>query len=161
LKHNSTYGFSLIEMLIVITLLSGTFLVFLQALNTGKQVRVISELKSTQSLLLFSQQNEIRSKRFDENSVEPYSTFLGPDSGETSLAHYDDLDDYNGYTTAFTMDTTFQCSVIVDYTLKETGFHDLSTSPTTFKRVIMEVTHPKLPTLADTIIFCSHVYHNH
>lgn len=148
-------------MLIVIALLSGTFLVFLNALNTSKQVQVISELKSVQSLLLFSQQNEIRSKRFDEKVTEPYSTILGPDSGETLLAHYDDLDDYNGYSTTFTMNPTFECSVIVDYTSEANGFHESISTPTTFKRVILSMKHPKLPTLNDTIIFCSHVYHNH
>ncbi len=41
---------------------------------------------------------EILCKRFDENGSSPWSSVLGPDAGETTVASYDDIDDYDGYT---------------------------------------------------------------
>ena len=42
----SNPGFTLVEIMVVIILLSLSFMVFLQALNTGKSVRVNSEIRT-------------------------------------------------------------------------------------------------------------------
>jgi len=54
-------GFALVEVVIVIVLLSGSLLVFLEALSQAKSLQVKSEIITTQSLLLHSKINEIRS----------------------------------------------------------------------------------------------------
>jgi len=54
-------GFALVEVVIVIVLLSGSLLVFLEALSKAKSLQVKSEIITTQSLLLHSKINEIRS----------------------------------------------------------------------------------------------------
>ena len=54
-------GFVLVELVIVIVLLSGSLLVFLEALSQAKSLQVKSEIITTQSLLLHSKINEIRS----------------------------------------------------------------------------------------------------
>ena len=54
-------GFALVELVIVIVLLSGSLLVFLEALSQAKSLQVKSEIITTQSLLLHSKINEIRS----------------------------------------------------------------------------------------------------
>ena len=53
--------FALVEVVIVIVLLSGSLLVFLEALSQAKSLQVKSEIITTQSLLLHSKINEIRS----------------------------------------------------------------------------------------------------
>ena len=57
-------GFALVEVVIVIVLLSGSLLVFLEALSQAKSLQVKSEIITTQSLLLHSKINEIRSNSY-------------------------------------------------------------------------------------------------
>ena len=60
-------GFVLVELVIVIVLLSGSLLVFLEALSQAKSLQVKSEIITTQSLLLHSKINEIRSNSNEDN----------------------------------------------------------------------------------------------
>ena len=52
-------GFALVEVVIVVVLLSGALLVFLEALSQAKSVQVKSQVVTTQSVLLHSKINEI------------------------------------------------------------------------------------------------------
>ena len=72
-------GFTLVEVMVVIVLLTLSFMIFLQALNTAKEVRAKSEIRTIQSVILSSHQNLIRSKQFDENPTWPWSLDLGQD----------------------------------------------------------------------------------
>ena len=55
---NKQEGFTLIEVMVVLILLTLSFMVFLRALNTGKSVRVNSELRTVQGVILSSIENE-------------------------------------------------------------------------------------------------------
>ena len=90
----SDSGFTLIEIMVVLILLSLSFMVFLQALNTGKSVRVNSEIRTIQAVLLNSIQQEIRARKYDENSASPWSQSLGPAEDETTVTNFDDIDDF-------------------------------------------------------------------
>jgi len=93
MKPNKTSpGFSLIEVLIVLLLLSGGFMILLQALNTGKAMQAKSELLTVQAVLLNDKIQEIRSKRFDENTSSPWSSTLGTDSNTNSYLSFDGND---------------------------------------------------------------------
>ena len=59
-------GFALVEVVIVVVLLSGALLVFLEALGQAKSVQVKSQIVTTQSVLLQSKINELRSLNFDD-----------------------------------------------------------------------------------------------
>ena len=59
-------GFVLVELVIVIVLMSGSLLVFLEALSQAKSLQVKSEIITTQSLLLHSKINEIRSNSYGD-----------------------------------------------------------------------------------------------
>ena len=59
-------GFARVEVVIVIVLLSGSLLVFLEALSQAKSLQVKSEIITTQSLLLHSKINEIRSYSYGD-----------------------------------------------------------------------------------------------
>ena len=86
-------GVTLVEVMVVLLLLSLSFLVFLQALNTGKTVRARSELRTVQAVLLNSLEQEIRARRFDENTSPPWSASLGSDAGTFHLS-FDGNNDY-------------------------------------------------------------------
>ena len=58
-------GFALVEVVIVIVLVSGSFLVFLEALTQAKNMQIKSEVITIQSMLLSSKINQIRSNGFE------------------------------------------------------------------------------------------------
>ena len=96
--QDTAKGFTLVEVMVALILLTLSFMVFLQALNTGKTVRANSELRTLQSVIRNSMENQIRARRYDENSASPWSSSLGKDSGETAINHFDDIDDFHQYT---------------------------------------------------------------
>ena len=71
--YSHSKGFTLVEVMVVIVLLTLSFMIFLKALNTAKEVRAKSEIRTIQSVILSSHQNLIRSKQFDENLNWPWS----------------------------------------------------------------------------------------
>ena len=101
-NKRSQKGFTLVEVMVVLILLTLSFMVFLNALNTGKSVRARSELRTIQSVILNSVENQIRARRFDENTSAPWSSSLGKETsnGETGVNDFDDIDDFDGYTVA-------------------------------------------------------------
>ena len=62
---NGQKGFALVEVVIVIVLISGSFLVFLEALSQAKSMQVKSEILTIQSMLLSSKINQLRANGFD------------------------------------------------------------------------------------------------
>ena len=75
----SNSGFSLVEVLIVLLLLSGAFIILLQALNTGKFMNTKAEVLTQQAVLLNNKIQEIRSRRYDESFSGSWSSQLGTD----------------------------------------------------------------------------------
>ena len=69
-------GFALVEVVIVVVLLSGALLVFLEALSQAKSVQVKSQTITTQSFLLHSKINELRSKNEFIARIQIISTHL-------------------------------------------------------------------------------------
>ena len=73
---NLIRGFALVEVVIVIILLSGSLLVFLEALRQAKSLQIKSEIITTQSILLHDKINELRSIDFvDINQQNDYINF--------------------------------------------------------------------------------------
>ena len=85
-------GMSLIEILIVIVLLSISFVFFLKGLSTSRTVRITSELRTVQAVLLYNLEQEIRARRFDENISSPWSASLGVDTVSYHLS-FDGVND--------------------------------------------------------------------
>ena len=88
----SNSGFSLVEVLIVLILLSGGFIILLQALITGKFMNAKAEGLTQQAVLLNNKIQEIRSRRFDEKTSSPWSSTLGTDSD--AYLSFDGANDY-------------------------------------------------------------------
>ena len=152
----SNPGFTLVEIMVVIILLSLSFMVFLQALNTGKSVRVNSEIRTIQAVLLNSLQQEIRARKYDENNTLPWSQSLGPAANETTVTDFDDIDDFHQYTiSSFSSYPAFSCSVAVNYVDASNGFHSPQSNPTSYKSVMVKISHKTQPALTDTMIISS------
>jgi len=132
MSHDSVKrnGFTLVEVLVVLILLTLSFMVFLRALNTGEIVRAKSEIRTIQSVILNSEQSKIRGKTF--NSVNGYnipSLFAFPQFG---------------------------CSVEVKYcNATSNGIEEVLSGQTNMKIVIVSVTHPTLPTIVDSMVISS------
>ena len=146
-------GFTLIEVLVTTVLLAMAFLVFLGSLNLGRDLQNKSEIKSVQAILLHDLQEQIKSRRFDENLIASWSASLGADTQENSLSDFDDVDDFKNYQiTPYADHPAFSAQVHVEYVKRATKFRVVSTAPTEYKRVVVNVSHSYFSTLTDTLI---------
>ena len=72
-------GFALVEVVIVIVLLSGSLLVFLEALSQAKSLQAKSEIITTQSILLHDKINELKSINYmditEQNNYMNFSNY--------------------------------------------------------------------------------------
>ena len=95
-------GFALVEVVIVIVLLSGSLIVFLEALSQAKSLQIKSEIITTQSILLHDKINDLRSINFTDISQQiNYINFSGyPDYSFSFNVQFldDDLDIVSGAT---------------------------------------------------------------
>jgi len=160
---NNKAGFTLVEVLVAIILTGLAFMIFLQALNTGKMVRIKSELRTRQSIILNSVENQIRARKFDENDSAPWTSIeaLGKDGDEITISQFDDIDDFHDYTVnSIDGNAGFGYSVKVFYGTPPS--HPLvdgnrkvfisSTNKTNYKNVAISVVHATLSTLSDTLV---------
>ncbi len=109
INNNTAKGFTLIELIIGIVVLSISFSIITNLIlplseKSAEQIHQIRASELGQSMM-----NEILARAFDENSdmagglvrcgepdatINPCSTTLGADTGETESVFYDDVDDY-------------------------------------------------------------------
>ncbi|MFL2982756.1 MAG: LamG domain-containing protein [Candidatus Neomarinimicrobiota bacterium] len=94
LKRLSAPGFSFIELLLVVLLVSMAFVIFLGALSSNKQVNAKTRIKTIQGIMLNDIQEQIRSRRFDESYNGAFSTNLGPDQMDDYMLQFDGNNDY-------------------------------------------------------------------
>tara|TARA_B100001093_G_scaffold512244_1_gene581734 strand:- start:1383 stop:1775 length:393 start_codon:yes stop_codon:yes gene_type:complete len=79
-------GFALIEVIIVVILVSGSFLVFLEALSQTKTLQVRSEVVSKQTMVLNQKINQFRAAGFDNvNGILNYTTVSNNPAFQYSL----------------------------------------------------------------------------
>ena len=146
-------GFTLVEVSVVVIILTLAFMVFLKALNTGKSVRVNSEISTIQGSILNDIENQIRSRRFDENTNAPRSNVLGKDIGEISIEQFDDIDDFDEYSiTSITDYPSFGIYVDVSYVNPDTKFRVSQSTQTNYKNVAVIISHGTLASITDTMI---------
>ena len=153
LSSKNSKGFTLIEVLVSLILTSLAFTVFLQALNAGKSVRQKSELRTKQSVILNSLENQIRARRYDENLNEPWSNTLGKETGESFISQFDDVDDFHLYSESSIIDAPgFGFDISVYYTSTQSKFRSSSSSQTNYKSIVVRVSHLSMTSLIDTLI---------
>jgi type II secretory pathway pseudopilin PulG len=126
---NGQKGYALVEVVIVIVLVSGSFLVFLEALSQAKNMQVKSEILTIQSMLLSSKINQLRANGFDNL----------PQSHD-----YLSFTDYPNYSYSVT------CSYINDQIQPSSGYTD-------YKLIELKVKHnnDNYPIISDYFIITS------
>ena len=126
---NGQKGFALVEVVIVIVLVSGSFLVFLEALSQAKSMQVKSEILTIQSMLLSSKINQLRANGFD--NLPQSHDFLS-------------FTDYPNYSYSVT------CSYINDQIQPSSGYTD-------YKLIELKVKHnnDNYPIISDYFIITS------
>ena len=90
----SSMGFNLIEVLIVSSLLSIAFLVFLGALSSSKSASSLTKIGTTKNIILNNMSEIIRSKRFDEQTDAPWSSVIGAEEVQEYHLNLDGSNDY-------------------------------------------------------------------
>ena len=145
-------GFTLIEVIMIIVLLGimlpGIMMYFIQGVKNS----VDSQLRVTAVFLAEGLMEEIKSKRWDENSPIPpgsYTTPLTFEVGETRKT-FDDIDDFNGLNNPNPIDSQgepmtyysgFRQEVSVCY-VPSTNLNDVSNCSiaTNYKRIEVKIT---------------------
>ncbi|MGM0507123.1 MAG: type IV pilus modification PilV family protein [Bacteroidota bacterium] len=121
----------------------------------NQQVQVESELE--QEVVALAQEiiEEARTRSFDQvtwQAEAPPSEIpegfsaasaLGPDSGEGDRTQFNDFDDYNGWSQQVeTEQGIYDLDVLVEYV--DNNQYQSTTSPSTFKKMTVRITHPLL-----------------
>ena len=158
-KCKNFAGFSMVEVVVVLVLLSLASTMFLFALSTGKDIRTISEIRTIQGTLLNNLQNQIRAREFEDPTTGSTNFGKELDQGENSINQFDDIDDFHQYSiTSIPGFESFGYSVDVKYVpLEENGFN-LNPNPenqTTYKSITVTVTHKTLSSMTDIMIIGS------
>jgi len=153
-------GFSFIEMMLAIGILSMALLPIIMGMTKSLKGTTDSSIRQKAATVALDMMNDIKSKRWDENSNAPFSDPLGPD-GESGPATYDDIDDWNGYTSTVQKEgANFAVSFTVDYAvITSLGGNKYrvevisAVSPTDYKRVVVNVEGPSRQKISFTKIF--------
>ena len=143
---NSQSGFSIIDVIMGLSILAIAIVGIQIAQNNYINMSNQVEISLRGISLGNSVMNQIRMHRYDENTDPPWSLTLGQDSGESTLADNDDIDDYEGAS------WDFSAEGFSGYTVATQVFYiDLNTSwlvevvpRSSFKRIIVSVDHPQL-----------------
>ena len=145
-------GLTLIEAVAVIVVMGLAIPVLLRLFADVSYKSARSESLSVATFYAEQLTEEIKSKRFDENSFYPWTTTMGPDTSTKGLdgvnnettsgkSNWDDVDDFNGYSDAPA--AGYSRSVVVDYldsSISDGGtWQALSSGTSNYKRVTVTV----------------------
>ncbi len=139
-------GLTLMEMVAVITVMALAIPVLLRLHADVARKSIRAEAISAATFYAEEMMEEVRMRHFDNNTSSPWSSTLGPESGEVYPDTYDDIDDFNGRTD--TPATGYTRTVTVDYVAlgsPETINGSTATpwvhsdSTTSYKRVVVSV----------------------
>jgi MSHA pilin protein MshD len=156
--HSRRGGFTLIEIVMIIVVISIAIPALLIILGQGTRQSVDAELQVSATNVAQALMEEIKTKRWDENSPIPpgtYTTTLGPElPGEPwdiTHSNYDDVDDYHnlyansGNTDAVTIGgVTYTRDVQVCYVQASDLNTCVDSTTTDYKRIRVTATNPNL-----------------
>ncbi|MDP8233394.1 MAG: prepilin-type N-terminal cleavage/methylation domain-containing protein [Candidatus Saelkia tenebricola] len=145
-------GLTLIELIISIVIFALVIGSLMNVFATVSQDTASGIHINRASTLAGSWVELILARSFDEEAEDPFTApgSLGPDTGESIITDYDDVDDFNGY--AFTDNDYPNLSgeVAVYYVEDPDSFgnwNSVSLTSTNYKRIDVNVTHPQLGTI--------------
>jgi type II secretory pathway pseudopilin PulG len=134
-------GLTIIELVTVIVVLGLAIPPLLTSWANIAWRSVRSESLADATFYAQALMEEIKSKRFDENTSSPWTSPLGPEPGESragiGASAYDDVDDFNGCSDSPA--TRYNRSATVDYAALSGTTWQNSGSITNFKRIAVTV----------------------
>jgi len=152
-RHNSQSGFSLIDLIIGMSIISVALVGIMSVQSNYVNMSNKVEVGLRAVALGNSVMSTIRMHRFDENSNAPWSSTLGTDTGEISSDDYDDIDDYASAAWDFSYwYPGYTVSSRVFSINLATSWVDSVGAPNNFKRIIVAVNHEVLD---NPIVFSS------
>ena len=158
-KCKNFAGFSMVEVVVVLVLLSLASTMFLFALSTGKDIRTISEIRTIQGTLLNNLQNQIRAREFEDPTTGSTNFGKELDQGENSINQFDDIDDFHQYSvTSITGFESFGYVVEVKYVPLEVDGFNLNPNTenlTNYKSITVTVSHKTLSPITDVMVIGS------
>ncbi len=145
-RRHSQSGFSIIDMIMGLSIIAIAIFAIQVAQNNYVQMSSRVEVGLRAVSLGNSVMNVIRMHRYDENLSSPWSTSYGTDTGETTSADYDDIDDYAGASWDFSSDgfLGFTVTTRVHCVALATSWTDSVGPGASFKRIIVSVDHDGL-----------------
>ncbi|MCM8824177.1 MAG: hypothetical protein NC822_05850 [Candidatus Omnitrophica bacterium] len=159
---------TLVELIVTIVVFGLAIPVLLVSLSEVTQKLAHAELVFSATILGRGLLEEIISKRFDENTIPPWSSNLGYESltygldgssweNSSNYGNWDDIDDFNGFTqNNISGFNGFSRSVTVYYVEPDNSNLDTPQStPTNYKRVDVVVSHSLLGNMYFSVILSS------
>ncbi|MCW9065124.1 MAG: hypothetical protein OQJ78_02430 [Ignavibacteriaceae bacterium] len=141
--------------------IAGIILISLLSLNVNQDIIQKSQLINSNEVLIGASSvaqaviEEIQLKAFDENTIHKCTKYesnlcaphhLGPDYGEYSHNQFDDIDDYNNYSTSVELEHLGRYDISVKVNYKINMHTDQMSSTQTFvKEIAVEVDNFSLP----------------
>ena len=145
-NSSSQSGFSIMDMIIGLSIVSiaivGILLAQRNYINSAAKVEVGIRAVTLGNYVM----QTIRMHRFDENPTPSWSTSYGPDTGESTMASYDDIDDYAAASWDFSSDgyAGYSVSTRVFCVDLSSSWLDSVGPGTNYKRIIVGVSNPAL-----------------
>jgi len=145
-------GVTLIEIIISIVVFALIIIPLMNVFATVSYDTASGIFINRASTLTNSYVELVLTKSFDEDASSPFTdpVNLGPDSGESAVTDYDDVDDFKGYTFTDSDYPGLSGEIDVYYVVDPdvTGNWDTaSLSSTNYKRIDVTVTHSRLGTV--------------
>ncbi len=141
-------GFTLIEVVIAMLLLSFAVVSMMNAFPPGIKQISMFEGKADATYAAQDLVEDIKIHRWDE-LVGDGSSSLGPDSGESSIDEFDDIDDFKGYS-----DNLGNCLRTVDVVYVANDSIDVvRSSPTDTKRISVTISNELAGSNLELVLF--------
>lgn len=155
-RRSSQAGITIGEIIIFILIASISYLALIKVFDFAHAKSMEGEVRTVMTNLALDGMEIIRSKRFDENTLPPWSASLGPDVGEVGAAQFDDVDDYQGLVeTNLNGFTGYTRQNRVFYVDRSNNIEDSVGTITDIKRIIVKVSMPGYSSVEITSIVSS------
>lgn len=139
--HREQAGFSLIELVLGIVIISVALVSSMVTLKNITAKSVELEILNRSTNFANNIMETIISNRYDENTIKPWSTPLGPEEGNTS--DYDDVDDFNGQTWTANHLPGYSGVSTMQY-VTNNDWLSASNTATNYKLITVKVSHSEL-----------------
>ncbi|MDD5613942.1 MAG: prepilin-type N-terminal cleavage/methylation domain-containing protein [Candidatus Omnitrophica bacterium] len=146
-------GLTLVEIIISIVVFAIIIVPLVNIFSTVSKDTDSGIYINRASTMAASYMELILSRSFDEEAAGPFTdpAALGPDTGESSVSDYDDVDDFNGHSFTDSDYPSLTANVAVYYVQNPDtagSWDSPSAAATNYKRIDITVNHPQLGTVS-------------